>query len=903
MTSSDGYVGAYLKIVDHGPDTARWNLVIVGDGYRDTEIGQYHTDVQSFINQLRSTPPFTDLWCGINVHRIDVISTESGADQPSTCAGVPDGTGAMPRTYFDTTFCSIGPGGVPISRLLAGNGALALSVATARVPLRHQVVMLVNSSRYGGAGGTVATASTTGFNIAIHEMGHSAFGLADEYGGNGVGTTAGESPKPNVTRDTNRATNKWRDLILSTTPMPSACGGGCTGCTPPATPPAAGAVGTYEGGDYSDCGVYRPLPSCYMRDYGPFCPVCSRVIRNTLAPFLPPESINPVSLTVSFGGVPEGIGGVGVTNYRAATFEVVACRNLTFRVTMGPTGGFTLPFGATVIADTTTTLTAVNRVHVWFGYTSSTAGSSSMGTARIHCDQTGQDWDITLSAHTVPRPKSAVVLVLDHSGSMAEDAGDGTTKVQKLREAATVFVDAMLPGDGIGLVRFDDTVQRLMDVADAGPLGTTTGGRAVAAGHMGTELNPAGATSIGGGVVEGKATLDAAAAAAVVPYDVRAMVVLTDGVENTPPMLSSVASSINANTFAIGLGLPANISVNALNLLTQNSSHPGHTGYLLVTGAINNDQRTLLTKYFLQVLAGITNANIVIDPPGELMPGVTHRIPFDLTEADYGLDAFVLTPYPTQILCALEAPDATIIDEGSLGAAELVVRQGMWLYRVALPAVPAQPDGTHGGRWHVLLRVSKRWQGHYRSEYAATAKYGGEGIPYDVIVHAYSSLEFAASLTQDHESPGANVTIHGRLTEYLVPLLSNVDVWAEVTAPDGSLSIVTLAPVEETFEGHFVAKLPGVYRARVRARGQTSAGSPFTREQTRTALTRVGTAEPPGEDRWCEVLRCLSRDPKLLERLGDGWQDLLKCLSRQCRHSAAEVERRAAKALPTRHDA
>jgi hypothetical protein len=385
-----------------------------------------------------------------------------------------------------------------------------------------------------------------------------------------------------------------------------------------------------------------------------------------------------------------------------------------------------------------------------------------MGTARIHCDQTGQDWDITLSAHTVPRPKSAVVLVLDHSGSMAEDAGDGTTKVQKLREAATVFVDrdAARRRDRLGALRRHRAAAHGRCRRRAPRHDHRRPGR-WRPGHMGTELNPAGATSIGGGVVEGKATLDAAAAAAVVPYDVRAMVVLTDGVENTPPMLSSVASSINANTFAIGLGLPANISVNALNLLTQNSSHPGHTGYLLVTGAINNDQRTLLTKYFLQVLAGITNANIVIDPPGELMPGVTHRIPFDLTEADYGLDAFVLTPYPTQILCALEAPDATIIDEGSLGAAELVVRQGMWLYRVALPAVPAQPDGTHGGRWHVLLRVSKRWQGHYRSEYAATAKYGGEGIPYDVIVHAYSSLEFAASLTQDHESPGANVTIHG----------------------------------------------------------------------------------------------------------------------------------------------
>jgi IgA Peptidase M64/von Willebrand factor type A domain len=893
VTTSDGYVGATLKVVDHGPDNRRWNLVVVGDGYRDVELAQYHADVQSFINQLRGTPPFTELWCGINVYRIDVVSAESGADQPATCGGAPDGTGAMPRTYFDTTYCSIGPGGVPISRLLAGNSSLAISVATARVPLRHQVVMLVNSSRYGGSGGPVATASTSAFSIAIHEMGHSAFGLADEYGGNGVGTTAGESPKPNVTRDTNRATNKWRDLILPTTPMPSACGGGCTDCTPPATPPAAGAVGTYEGGDYDDCHVYRPLPGCYMRDYTPFCPVCSRVIRTTLTPYLPPESINPVSLTVSFGGVPEGVGGVGVTNYRAATFEVVSCRRLTFRITMGPTGGFTTPLGTVVPFDQTTTITAVTRLHVWFGYTSSSPGSSSMGTARIHCDETGQDWDFTLSAHTVPRPKSAVVLVLDHSGSMAEDAGDGTTKVQKLREAATIFVDSMLAGDGIGLVRFDDTVQRLMNVTDAGPLGSTTGGRATAAGHIGgPELNPAGATSIGGGVVEGKATLDAAAAAAVVPYDVRAMVVLTDGVENTPPMLSSVASSINANTFAIGLGLPANISVDALNLLTQNSIHPGHTGYLAVTGAITPDQRTLLTKYFLQVLAGITNADIVIDPPGELAPGVTHRIPFDITEADYGLDAFVLTPFPKQIVCALEAPDGTIIDQGNLGAAQLAVRPGLWLYRVALPAVPALPDGTHGGRWHVLLRVSKRWQGHYRSEFAASAKYGGDGLPYDVIVHAYSTLDFAVALTQNHFAPGATVSLLARLTEYLVPLQSDVDVWAEVTAPDGSLTIVSLSPTGEAFEASFLASLPGVYRARVRARGLTTHGSPFTREQTRTALTRVSGGTPPGEDPWCEVLRCLSRNPKLLERLGDDWAELLKCLSHRCRHTPAELERR-----------
>ena len=38
---------------------------------------------------------------------------------------------------------------------------------------------------------------------------------------------------------------------------------------------------------------------------------------------------------------------------------------------------------------------------------------------------------------------------------MSEDAGDGITKVQKLRESCGVFIDAMLEGDAVGIVRFD----------------------------------------------------------------------------------------------------------------------------------------------------------------------------------------------------------------------------------------------------------------------------------------------------------------------------------------------------------------------------------------------------------------------------------------------------------------
>src|SRR5262245_11416449 len=220
MGASDGYVVGVTKVVDHGPESARWDLVIVGDGYQASELGNYHTHVQNFIDDLRATPTFNEMFCGINVHRIDVVSNESGADDPG-CGGNPPVTR---KTYFDAKFCSLFNGS-PLERLLTIDDALALSVANSHVPMKNQVLCIVNSTKYGGSGGSVATCSVDpqASEIAIHEIGHSAFGLADEYGGDGSATPAGEPPQPNVTRNTNRNTNKWRALIAATTPMPSAC--------------------------------------------------------------------------------------------------------------------------------------------------------------------------------------------------------------------------------------------------------------------------------------------------------------------------------------------------------------------------------------------------------------------------------------------------------------------------------------------------------------------------------------------------------------------------------------------------------------------------------------------------------------------------------------------------------
>lgn len=295
MSETDGYVVRTSKIVDHGPDKDRWNLVILGDGYQANELTKYETDVQNFWTAFRTTPPFDELLDAINVHRVYVVSTERGADEPSDCKG---GTGATKRTYFDATFCDT---------LLTVNASLTKSVAKTQVPDWRQVLVIVNSSRYGGSGDphtNIATCSTDprASHIAIHELGHSAFGLADEYDSNTSGSFGdndhapmAELPQPNVTLDTH-ATNKktWKDLIAPTTPLPSDCHKGCKGstCVPPATPPPPGVVGTYEGAYGSDCNIYRPFPDCYMRTLGsPFCPVCMDVIRQTLKSYLPLESI------------------------------------------------------------------------------------------------------------------------------------------------------------------------------------------------------------------------------------------------------------------------------------------------------------------------------------------------------------------------------------------------------------------------------------------------------------------------------------------------------------------------------------------------------------------------------------------------------------------------------------
>jgi IgA peptidase M64 len=286
---ANGEVLRVMKIVDAGPPEQRWNAVVVSEGYRSNEMDQFATDAGNFAEALLAAAPFDRLRAAINIYRVDVASTESGAKDPKKC----NGTGAKPKTYFDASFCSNG-----IRRLLIANNGRVIKVVSKQVPQWHMAFLAVNSTISGGSGGAVATFSKAqgSAEIAIHEMGHTYFGLADEYEYfSGCATDHGhdkhsktEPSQPNITTTKDRAKVKWRDLIQSATPVPTTSNANCANCDPQPSPVPVGTIGLFEGADYFHCGVYRPEFDCRMRNLNkPFCGVCQQVIVKKLTPFLP----------------------------------------------------------------------------------------------------------------------------------------------------------------------------------------------------------------------------------------------------------------------------------------------------------------------------------------------------------------------------------------------------------------------------------------------------------------------------------------------------------------------------------------------------------------------------------------------------------------------------------------
>ena len=117
MSTSDGSVLGNTQIFGSAPRNRAFNVVMLADGFTSTQQNDFNNACSAFVTAFTSTPPFDKLKPAINIFRINVSSTDSGADDPASAGG----TGATARTYFDSTFGTSG-----IRRLLTCNNTTVL---------------------------------------------------------------------------------------------------------------------------------------------------------------------------------------------------------------------------------------------------------------------------------------------------------------------------------------------------------------------------------------------------------------------------------------------------------------------------------------------------------------------------------------------------------------------------------------------------------------------------------------------------------------------------------------------------------------------------------------------------------------------------------------------------------
>ncbi|KAF0190942.1 MAG: tyrosinase [Gammaproteobacteria bacterium] len=587
---------------------------------------------------------------------------------------------------------------------------------------------------------------------------------------------------------------------------------------------------------------------------------------------------------LTFNDIPEG-----TETVRAAVFAIRACEDITFDIIAGPGAAFGAPLGTGVTVPYNAG--ALANGYVWVSYQGTTAGAAAAGSVTIRCNETGEEWIIPITANTITKPKVASMLVLDKSGSMAWSSGiPGETRLQVLKWAAPHFVHAMGNDDGIGIVSFDHDAYPVMPVTPAGSL-MFGAGRAQALNAINLHDEDGGATSIGDGLDLAHATVDP-----VGGYDHKALIVFTDGQENTPQYIADVAAILNERVFAIGLGRADQLDVSTLDTLTSGSG-----GYMVMTGDLDVNDQFRLSKYFLQILAGVTNTAIVVDPESTVLPGTKHRIPFTLTGADTETDIILLSPDPWALDFYLETPDGKTItpaDAAMLPAVTYATADTLHMYRATLP-IPVAGGKAHGGTWHAVISVDagnfKKYVSKLRDSNISrwSASTAIHGIPYNLGVYAKSNLRLRASVIANSHEPGATAMLRAVLTESDLPVDHRAVVRVVILRPDGTTVTVPLTEgAAGEFERPVMLSQAGVYQLRYLATGTTRRGQPFTREELRSIGIAHGADTPrprkpdARDNELCRLLACLLADEgalKLIERLGLNPKRLLECLKELCR--------------------
>ena len=272
-----------------GPLESNYDIVIVAEGYTAEEQEKFFGDAARLTDFLFTHAPFNENEGRFNVRAVFAPSPQSGTSQPSEAEIGWRQTAAA--SHFDTFYSY---------RYLTTSSLRAVHDIIGMVPF-EQIILLVNTTRYGGGGIynniTLSTADHPFSPVVfVHEFGHSFAGLADEYAyGEEADPTYpdGTEPwEPNITTLVDFG-SKWQDMLPEGIAIPTELSSLEKNydlrriwdtLSDKQKEEINSKLGVYEGAGYRTSGVYRPVQDCRMRinECEHFCPVCKRAIRNMI---------------------------------------------------------------------------------------------------------------------------------------------------------------------------------------------------------------------------------------------------------------------------------------------------------------------------------------------------------------------------------------------------------------------------------------------------------------------------------------------------------------------------------------------------------------------------------------------------------------------------------------------
>ncbi len=260
------------RIYGSGDPHTSLDLEFIAEGYTREEMGKFRSDVKRLADLLFNEAPFYKYKDRINIWAVEAVSQESGTDVP--------GEGIYVNTALNTSYYTF-----DVDRYLTTRDLGTVDDYAAAAP-HDQIIILINSPRYGGGGmynyySAVTSDNTFTPQVFVHEFGHGFAGLADEYYTSRVAYVEYypldvEPWEPNITTMVN-FDSKWKNLIARSVPVPT-----------PNNKVYIGVTGLFEGGGYSAKGIFRPSFDCRMKSnqVDSFCEVCQRAIEEMILFYL-----------------------------------------------------------------------------------------------------------------------------------------------------------------------------------------------------------------------------------------------------------------------------------------------------------------------------------------------------------------------------------------------------------------------------------------------------------------------------------------------------------------------------------------------------------------------------------------------------------------------------------------